>query len=104
MTPGSRASSISRSGSTPIVLANGKMLKPSLKSSLSSPQIHDWRAQHPRSRSEPSTPALIAKTVHFPERKDNLENVVLFEKTARPRAVSGNADDTETETEGYDSP
>lgn len=30
--------------------------------------------------------------------------MVLFEKTARPRAVSGNADDTETETEGYDSP
>lgn len=104
-TPGStsRASSISRSGSTPIVLANGKMLKPSLKSSISSPQITDWRAQHPRSRSEPSTP-LIPKTVHFPEKKDNLENVVLFEKTGRPRAVSGNADDTETETEGYDSP
>ncbi|PVF98602.1 hypothetical protein CPB86DRAFT_351190 [Serendipita vermifera] len=98
-----RSSTISRSGSTPIVLANGKPLKPSLKSSMSSPQIADWRAQHPRSRSEPSTP-LVPKTVHFPEQKDNLESVVVFEKTARPRAVSGHADDTETETEGYDSP
>jgi hypothetical protein len=98
-----RSSTISRSGSTPIVLANGKPLKPSLKSSVSSPQIADWRAQHPRSRSEPSTP-LVPKTVHFPDQKDTLESVVVFEKMARPRAVSGHADDTETETEGYDSP
>lgn len=101
--PASRSSSISRTGSTPIVLANGKPLKPSLKSSLSSPHIGDWRSQHPRSKSEPPTPS-GTKSVHFPERKDNLESVVVFEKTARPRAVSGNADDTETETEGYDSP
>ncbi|KAG8805590.1 hypothetical protein FRC17_005443 [Serendipita sp. 399] len=102
-TPTSRSTSISRSGSTPVVLANGKPLKPSLKSSLSSPHIGDWRAQHPRSKSEPTTPS-GTKSVHFPEKKDSLESVVVFEKTARPRAVSGNADDTETETEGYDSP
>ncbi|KAG9045609.1 hypothetical protein FS842_001142, partial [Serendipita sp. 407] len=102
-TPTSRSTSISRSGSTPVVLANGKPLKPSLKSSASSPHIGDWRAQHPRSRSEPTTPS-GPKTVHFPEKKDSLESVVVFEKTARPRAVSGAADDTETETEGYDSP
>jgi hypothetical protein len=78
------------------------MDRPSIQVGSLTGKRDDVRAQHPRSRSEPSTP-LIPKTVHFTERKDNLGNVVLFEKTGRPRAMSGNADDTETETEGYDS-
>ena len=93
------ASGISRTPSTPVVLSNGKPLKSSLKSSLSSPAISQLPA-HIRSRSEPPTPS--AKSVHFAD--SDLESVVVFEKSARPRAVSGGAEDTETETEGYDSP
>ena len=93
------ASGISRTPSTPVLLSNGKPLKSSLKSSLSSPAIGQLPA-HVRSRSEPPTPSV--KSVHFAE--SDLESVVVFEKMARPRAVSGGAEDTETENEGYDSP
>ena len=95
----SLGSGISRTPSTPVVLSNGKPLKSSLKSSVSSPAISQLPA-HTRSRSEPPTPSV--KSVHFAD--SDLESVVVFEKTARPRAVSGGAEDTETETEGYDSP
>jgi len=48
--------------------------------------------------SEPPTPSIK----NFAD--SDLEHVVVFEKTACPCAVNGAAKDTETETEGYDSP
>ncbi|KAG8771615.1 hypothetical protein FRC12_003511 [Ceratobasidium sp. 428] len=81
---------------TPIIRkSNGQPLKPSLKSSLSSPNISSMGGPRPIAKSAPATPR-----VHFKEL--GLESVVLFDKGARPVAVSGEyggADDTETETE-----
>ncbi|QRV80328.1 carbohydrate-binding module family 21 protein [Ceratobasidium sp. AG-Ba] len=82
--------------STPVIRkSNGQPLKPSLKSSLSSPNISAMGGPRPIAKSAPATPR-----VHFKEL--GLESVVLFDKGARPVAVSGEyggADDTETETE-----
>ncbi|KAG9098345.1 hypothetical protein FS749_004021 [Ceratobasidium sp. UAMH 11750] len=81
---------------TPVIRkSNGQPLKPSLKSSLSSPNIASMGGPRPIAKSAPATPR-----VHFKEL--GLESVVLFDKGARPVAVSGEyggADDTETETE-----
>ncbi|KAG8737316.1 hypothetical protein FRC10_008356 [Ceratobasidium sp. 414] len=80
---------------TPVIRkSNGQPLKPSLKSSLSSPNISSMGGPRPIAKSAPATPR-----VHFKEL--GLESVVLFDKGARPVAVSGEygADDTETETE-----
>ncbi|KAG6380630.1 carbohydrate-binding module family 21 protein [Boletus reticuloceps] len=94
-----------RGASTPILLSNGKPLKPSLKSSSSSPaMLIPLQAQqmHLRARSEPPTP----KNVHFPEKDYALATVCVFKRSARPAALSnpaiGNGD--ETETEGEDTP
>ncbi|KAG8689339.1 hypothetical protein FRC11_003072, partial [Ceratobasidium sp. 423] len=94
---GSRRSSPPASGtSTPVVRkSNGQPLKPSLKSSLSSPNISSMNEPRRIAKSAPTTPR-----VHFKEL--GLESVVLFDKGARPITVSGEyngADDTETETE-----
>ncbi|CAE6514801.1 unnamed protein product [Rhizoctonia solani] len=94
---GSRRSSPPASGaSTPVVRkSNGQPLKPSLKSSLSSPNISAMNEPRRIAKSAPTTPR-----VHFKEL--GLESVVLFDKGARPITVSGEytgADDTETETE-----
>ncbi|KEP52584.1 putative phosphatase regulatory subunit [Rhizoctonia solani 123E] len=93
----SRQSSPPASGATtPIVRkSNGQPLKPSLKSSLSSPNISAMNEPRRIAKSAPTTPR-----VHFKEL--GLESVVLFDKGARPITVSGEysgADDTETETE-----
>ncbi|EJD37271.1 hypothetical protein AURDEDRAFT_116833 [Auricularia subglabra TFB-10046 SS5] len=93
-----------RTPSTPVILPNGKPLKPSLKSSLSAPHLPPASA-HLRSQSAPSTPNL-PKNVHFPERGEDLQTVRLFRPAGRPTAVSFTHlldNDTETETEGYDS-
>ncbi|KAK2462453.1 hypothetical protein APHAL10511_005423 [Amanita phalloides] len=76
------------------VLVNGKPLKSSLKSSSSSPSI----LIPARTRSEPSTPLLTQKNVHFPE--GDLVSVRVFNRSARPASLSKpTSDDTETETE-----
>ncbi|KAF9518731.1 carbohydrate-binding module family 21 protein [Hydnum rufescens UP504] len=90
------------SPTSPIVRkSNGQPLKPSLKSSLSSPNIPTVTTSNfPRSftRSAPSTPSV--KAVHFADK----DGVVVFEKTQRTVAVSLRApalkgDETETETD-----
>jgi hypothetical protein len=96
---------VSRTTSTPIMLSNGKPLKSSLKSSLSSPQIASSPASptphHSRTRSEPSSPhSDHRKNVHFPT--NELATIRVFNRSAKPASVSriGGGDDTETETEG----
>ncbi|KAI0053427.1 carbohydrate-binding module family 21 protein [Auriscalpium vulgare] len=90
---------------TNIVLANGRPLKSSLKSSSSSSLADDFFDQrthhaHTRAQSMPSTPAYGPKNVHFKDKDEGLESVRLFRRTGKPLAVSRNpADDTETETE-----
>ena len=105
--PPQSGSPLQRTPSTPIILSNGKPLKPSLKSSQSSPHIPELRI-HSRAQSEPSTPAGgPPKNVHFAE-KDALQMVRLFNSSGKPVSVSRTAaaaaaaDETETETE-YDS-
>ncbi|KIJ66614.1 carbohydrate-binding module family 21 protein [Hydnomerulius pinastri MD-312] len=99
---------ITRGSSTPIFLSNGKPLKSSLKSSASSPSIamSPEGHSHLRSRSEPSTPALPHKNVHFPDQEGGLATVRVFSRSARPAALSnpGNTKDDETETEGEEIP
>ena len=99
---------LSRVSSPTIVLSNGKPLKSSLKSSTSSLSIphsppESQRSHlHLRSRSEPSTPtAQTPKNVHFPETDRGLASVRIFNRSARPAAVS-TPDADETETEGED--
>lgn len=98
------AFSLPRTPSTPIILSNGKPLKPSLKSSHSSPHVPGVRL-HFRAQSEPATPAhgaITPKNVHFAG-DETLRSVKLFNSSSKPANVSRtNADDTETETE-YDS-
>ncbi|KAF8602370.1 hypothetical protein BDV93DRAFT_557622 [Ceratobasidium sp. AG-I] len=93
---GGRFSPPESGANTPVIRkSNGQPLKPSLKSSLSSPNISAMSGPRPIAKSAPATPR-----VHFKEL--GLESVVLFDKGARPVAVSGEyggADDTETETE-----
>lgn len=98
----SSASSLPRTPSTPIILSNGKHLKPSLKSSSSSPNIPDMlRTKHLRAQSAPSTPN-VHKNVHFAE--NGLESVRLFNRTGKPSSVSKPpGDETETETEAENS-
>ena len=100
-----RASSIPRTPSTPIILSNGKPLKSSLKSSLSSPDIPDLqRTKHLRAQSAPSTPNLH-KNVHFAEKDCGLETVKVFNRTGKPANLSkASGDETETETEAENNP
>ncbi|KAL5495117.1 hypothetical protein ACEPAI_579 [Sanghuangporus weigelae] len=99
------SSPLPRTPSTPVILANGKPLKPSLKSSQSSPNVSSLR-MHTRAQSEPSTPSGVPatpKNVHFAG-DDALRSVRVFNSSGRPVNVSRatNAEETETETE-YDS-
>ncbi|KAG8219287.1 carbohydrate-binding module family 21 protein [Butyriboletus roseoflavus] len=96
-----------RDASAPILLSNGKPLKSSLKTSSSSPAIltpPQAQHMHLRARSEPSTPAATPKTVHFPEKGYALATVRIYNRSARPAALSSPADPNgdETETEGED--
>ncbi|KAI9444661.1 putative phosphatase regulatory subunit-domain-containing protein [Lactarius indigo] len=88
--------------STSVVLANGRPLKPSLKSASSSSIADDMAAsgaRHARAQSMPSTPVFGAKNVHFKEKDEGLESVRLFRRTGKPASVSKPTSDTETETE-----
>lgn len=89
------------STTSPIVLSNGKPLKSSLKSSSSAPSIpHSHRTAHSRVRSEPATPSLAPKNVHFKEKECGLETVTVFSKRAKPASLgTPGGDDTETEAE-----
>ncbi|KAG8931171.1 hypothetical protein FRC02_003112 [Tulasnella sp. 418] len=111
---------------------NLRPLKPSLKSNHSSPHLPSLGSPHPRTvtQSAPTTPHNLPsnitpsgqnspeldsphspssalpqtpKSVHFAAEKSSLESIVVFAKTARPRSLSTGGNDTETETEGYDS-
>ena len=89
------------SSSSSVVLANGRPLKPSLKSASSSSIADDMAAsgaRHARAQSMPSTP-FGPKNVHFKEKDDGLESVRLFRRTGKPASVSKPTSDTETETE-----
>ncbi|KAF8753856.1 Carbohydrate/starch-binding module (family 21) [Rhizoctonia solani] len=92
----SRSSPPASGATTPVIRkSNGQPLKPSLKSSLSSPNISSMNEPRRIAKSAPTTPR-----VHFKEL--GLESVRTFDKGARPITVSGEyngADDTETETE-----
>ncbi|KAB5594534.1 Carbohydrate binding domain-containing protein [Ceratobasidium theobromae] len=76
-------SASSTGSSTPILLKNGRPLKPSLKArvslSMSTPDVATMLAH---AKSAPSTPR-----VHFPAR-ERLESVVLFDKRASPLEVA----------------
>ncbi|KAF9819003.1 hypothetical protein IEO21_02417 [Rhodonia placenta] len=98
--------SLTRTPSTPIILSNGKPLKPSLKSSSSSPNIADalGRAatKHLRAQSAPSTPG-GPKNVHFADKDSGLETVRVFSRSGKPASLSkpsGEETETETEAEG----
>ncbi|KAA1467828.1 hypothetical protein DENSPDRAFT_355432 [Dentipellis sp. KUC8613] len=93
-----------------IILANGRPLKSSLKTSSSSVSIAETESPppdtpqpfHARSQSMPATPSFGPKNVHFKEKDEGLETIRVFKRTGRPVAVSTPtppADDTETETE-----
>lgn len=94
----STSTSLSRTPSSSIILSNGKPLKPSLKSSSSSPNVAGAfavRSGHMRVQSAPSTPR-----VHFKEKDAGLESVKLFHRTGKPASLSKPpGDETETETE-----
>ncbi|KAF8844239.1 hypothetical protein BDN67DRAFT_813442 [Paxillus ammoniavirescens] len=99
---------LARGLSSPIVLSSGKPLKSSLKS-CSTPSIaSDSQPQHLhlRARSEPSSPVILHKNVHFPEQDGGLATVRVFNRSARPAALSNPASNNgeETETEGDDPP
>lgn len=102
--PSPSSSPLPRTPSTPIILSNGKPLKPSLKSSHSSPHVPGLRL-HMRAQSEPATPsngAITPKNVHFAG-DEKLRSVRVFNKEGKPVNVNKtNAEETETETE-YDS-
>jgi len=90
-------SPIPRNTSSPIILSNGKPLKPSLKSSSSSPHIP--QITHLRAQSAPATPNLN-KNVHFAESDDGLESVRVYNRSGKPANISKPAgEETETETE-----
>ncbi|KZT02051.1 carbohydrate-binding module family 21 protein [Laetiporus sulphureus 93-53] len=100
------ASSLPRTPSTPIILSNGKPLKPSLKSSCSSPNVAgmvDRAHKHLRAQSAPSTPA-GPKNVHFAEKDAGLETVRVFNRSGKPASLSKPpGEETETETEAESS-
>ena len=90
-------SPIPRNASSPIILSNGKPLKPSLKSSSSSPHLP--QIAHIRAQSAPATPNLL-KNVHFAESDDGLESVRVYNRSGKPANISRPAgEETETETE-----
>ena len=90
-------SPIPRDASSPIILSNGKPLKPSLKSSSSSPQLP--QIAHIRTESAPATSNLL-KNVHFAESDDGLETVRVYSRSGKPANISQPAsEETETETE-----
>ena len=93
---------LSRGASAPILLSNGKPLKSSLKSSSSSHTMSIPPPMHQRAHSEPFTP----KCVHFPEKDYGLATVCVYNRSARPAALSSpiNGNGDETETEGEDTP
>lgn len=103
---------VTRTTSTPILLANGKPLKSSLKSSSSSPhiplsplEIQPQQPCHLRAQSAPSTPNIghpVHKNVHFPaDGEGGLATIRVFNRSAKPASLSrSGGDDTETETEG----
>ncbi|KAF9225197.1 hypothetical protein BS17DRAFT_583882 [Gyrodon lividus] len=70
--------------------------------------MSDPQAQHShlRSRSEPSSPLLAHKNVHFPDQEGGLATVRIFNRSARPAALSNppNNNGDETETEGDETP
>lgn len=86
--------------SNPIILPNGKPLKPSLKSA-SAPHLPDeLKSVHLRARSAPSTPITQPKNVHFKDEKDgSLETVRIFNKAGRPANINYSSGNEETETE-----
>ena len=97
---------LTRGTSSPILLSNGKPLKSSLKTSSSSPAIltpPQAQRMHLRARSEPSSGVGTPKNVHFPEKGYALATVRIFNRSARPAALSSpvdpNGDETETEGE-----
>ncbi|PSR74275.1 hypothetical protein PHLCEN_2v9970, partial [Hermanssonia centrifuga] len=101
-----RTSSLPRTPSTSIILSNGKPLKPSLKSSTSSPNVSEEFAgrltKHMRVQSAPSTPR-----VHFADKDAGLETVRLFNRSGKPASLSkppGDETETETEAESYPFP
>ena len=95
-------SPIPRKASSPIILSNDKPLKPSLKSSSSSPHLP--QITHIRAQSTPATPNLL-KNVHFAESDDGLESVRVFNRSGKPANISRPAgEETETETEAEPSP
>lgn len=102
----SSASSLPCTPSTPIILSNGKPLKPSLKSSSSSPNIPGLpraASKHLRAQSAPSTPA-GPKNVHFAEKDSGLETVRVFSRSGKPASLSKPpGEETETETEAESS-
>lgn len=107
--PTSPRSQLSGGPSTLILLSNGKPLKPSLKSSSSSPTIltpPQAQRMHLRARSAPSSPGVHPKNVHFPEKDYALATVRIYNRSARPAALSnpGNGNGDETETEGEEAP
>ncbi|KIK94434.1 carbohydrate-binding module family 21 protein [Paxillus rubicundulus Ve08.2h10] len=99
---------LARGLSSPILLSNGKPLKSSLKS-CSTPSIaSDSQPQHLhlRARSEPPSPVIPHKNVHFPDQEGGLATIRVFSCSARPAALSNPASNNgeETETEGDDAP
>jgi len=88
-----------RKAPSPIILFDGKPLKPSLKSSSSSPHIP--QIAHIRAQSTPVTPNLL-KNVRFAEYDDGLESVRVFNRSGKPARISwppGEKTESETETE-----
>ena len=89
-------------GTSSIILANGKPLKSSLKSSSSSSSPSLPLHTQLRTRSEPAT-LLAPNNVHFPE--GDLASVRIFNRSARPASLSKPVDDDiESETETDNSP
>ncbi|KAL6307751.1 putative phosphatase regulatory subunit-domain-containing protein [Sparassis latifolia] len=97
--------SLPRTPSTPVILSNGKPLKPSLKSSSSSPNIQGLAPHraHFRAQSAPSTP-VGPKNVHFAENDEGLATVRVFSRSGKPASLSvPPGEETETETEAESS-
>ncbi|KAF8660082.1 hypothetical protein AX14_007477, partial [Amanita brunnescens Koide BX004] len=89
-------------GTSSTILANGKPLKSSLKSSSSSSSPSLPLHTQLRTRSEPAT-LLAPNNVHFPE--GDLASVRVFNRSARPASLSKPVDDDiESETETDNNP
>ncbi|KAI0321990.1 putative phosphatase regulatory subunit-domain-containing protein [Amylostereum chailletii] len=82
-----------------VVTPSGSSLKPSLKSTHSSPAV--LAVDHPH-RHDRATSLSTPKTVKFKDRDAGLESVRIYKPTGRPARLlltSGSLSDTETETE-----